>query len=238
MSGSRFGEKKQLPGRTTLTQIVGKDGPISGLQHGTQTGFYIRKYLDPTFGAGQIGSGSAVWWIRYRYAEVLLNAAEAAFQLSQMGVGTVQLPNQTVDPMMLATKYINKIRKRAGFKTPLLPSQITFKRIVHARETELAFEGHLLWDMKRWRLATKIWDGGKTDLKHPANPWASSTKPWGLWPYKVYDPGKPDNGKWIYKRVLTSVATASDRFRTGNYYSAIPANVLAQNPLLVQNPNQ
>jgi hypothetical protein len=223
ITGSQFGQKKALPGQSQSVQVVGLDGPIDGGQHATQTGFYIRKYLDPAPSAGELGTLSAVWWIYYRYAEVLLNAAEASFQLG----------NKT-----LAAKYINQIRARAGFKTPLLPSQITFKRIVHARLIELAFEGHRLWDMKRWRLADKIWNGGKTDLSHPANPAAPSTRPWGLWPYKVYDPGKPDNGKWIYKRVLPGQATASDHFRIGNYYSQIPLNVMGSNPKLIQNPNQ
>jgi hypothetical protein len=223
ITGSQLGQLKALPGQSTPTQVVGRDGPIDNKQHATQTGFYIRKYLDPTPAAGEIGTGSAVPWIYYRYAQVLLNAAEASFQLG----------NKT-----LAAKYLDQIRKRAGFKTPLKPHQITFKRIVHARLTELAFEGKRVWDLRRWRLAGKIWNGGKTDLKDPGNPWAPSTKPWGLWPYKVYDPGKPDNGKWIFKHVLPSEVTAAHHFRLGNYYSAIPGNVLGSNPEIVQNPNQ
>jgi hypothetical protein len=223
ITGSSLGAQGKLPGQNKSIEIVGKDGPINGVQLATQTGFYIRKYLDPTPGSAQRGTQSAVRWIFFRYAEVLLNAAEASYQLGEKD---------------LAAQYLNLIRKRAGFGPhSLKPSQITFKRIVHARLTELAFEGHRLWDMKRWRLAHKIWNGRKTDLNHPANPAAPSTRPWGLWPYKVYDPGKPDNGKWIYKRVLPNQATASDKFRLGNYYSTIPANVLGQNPKLVKNPN-
>jgi hypothetical protein len=222
ITGTEFGQNKDLPGQSEPTEVVGRDGPIDGKQLATQTGFYVRKYLDPAPGAGERGTQSAVWWIRYRYAQVLLTAAEAAFQL---------------DNKSLAAKYINKVRKRAGLK-PLLSNQITFRQIVHAWGSEFAFEGKRLWNMKRWRLANKIWNGGPTDLKHPENPWAANTQPWGLWPYKVYDPGKPDNGKWIFKRVLPSQVTAADKFRLGNYYSAIPANVLSNNPLLVQNPNQ
>ncbi len=223
VTGSQFGQIGTLPGREQAIQVVGQDGPIDSKQLATQTGFYIRKYLDPTPGAGERGTQSAVWWIRYRYAQVLLNAAEAAFQLGNKP---------------LAATYINEIRARAGFKTPLTPGQVTFKRIVHERLTELAFEGHRLWDLKRWRLADKIWNGGNTDLDHPEDPAAPSTQPWGLWPYKVYDPGQPDNGKWIFKRVLPSEVTAKDRFRLGNYYSEISADVLSRNPKLIPNPNQ
>lgn len=223
ITGSEFGQLKAVPGKSDPVPVVGQDGPIDGHELATQTGFYIRKYLDPAPGAGERGTMSDVWWIKYRYAEVLLNAAEAAFQL---------------DKKDLAAKYINKIRARAGFEEDLESSQITFKRIVHERLIELAFEGHRLWDMKRWRLAHKIWNGGNTDLNHPENPWAPSTQPWGLWPYKVSDPGKPDDGKWIYKQVLPSQVNAKDQFRLGNYYSEIPADVLSHNPKLVPNPNQ
>lgn len=221
ITGSQFGQQKKLPGMSEPIQIVGADGPIDNKQYGTQTGFYIRKYLDPTPGAGKLSPASDVWWIDYRYAGILLNAAEAAFQLEKN---------------TLAAKYLNKIRVRAGLPK-LAPNEMTFKRIVHAWGAEFAFEGKRLWNMKRWRLAHKIWDGGQTDLNHPANPWAASTQPWGLWPYKVYDPGQPDNGKWIFKHVLPSEVNAADRFRLGNYYSQISAGVLSNNPKLVPNPN-
>lgn len=224
VTGSSFGAKKTLPGQTNPTQVVGFDGPIDQLEHGTQTGFYIRKYLDPTPSAGQIGTGSEVWWIRYRYAEVLLNAAEAAFELGQNN---------------LAAQYMNKVRERAGLTTPLQGSDITFDRVVHERKVELAFEGQELWDMKRWRLAHKVWNGETTDLTaQPGVADEPSTRIFGLWPYKIYDPGNPDDGKWVFKKLVPSVVTNAHQFRLGNYYSEIDPNVLANNPKLIQNPNQ
>jgi hypothetical protein len=90
---------KPLPGTTVPVQVVGKDGPVPGLQLRSQSGFYVRKYLDPTTGSGRRGRGSDVAFIRYRYAEVLLNAAEAAFELG--------------DNAKAAT-YMNQVRERAG----------------------------------------------------------------------------------------------------------------------------
>lgn len=224
ITGADPGQKKTLPGQTNPVQVVGFDGPIDQLEHITQTGFYIRKYLDPVPGHGEIGTGSDVWWIRYRYAEVLLNAAEAAFELGHNDV---------------AAKYMNKVRARAGLTTPLAPSEITFDRVVHERKVEFAFEGLRLWDMKRWRLAHKVWNGQSTDLtSQPGKADEPSTRMWGLWPYKIYDPGNPDNGKWVFKKVVPSVITSADEFRLGNYYSAISAGTLANNPKLIPNPNQ
>ncbi|RYE17086.1 MAG: hypothetical protein EOP51_24560, partial [Sphingobacteriales bacterium] len=42
-----------LPGTTTPIQVVGKDGIVNGQEFRTQSGFYIRKFLDPTVGSGR-----------------------------------------------------------------------------------------------------------------------------------------------------------------------------------------
>lgn len=218
---------KPLPGTTIPVQVVGKDGPINGLQLRTQTGFYIRKYLDPTVGSGRRGRGSDVAFIRFRYAEVLLNAAEASFELN--------------DPATAAL-YMNQVRARAGLTTPLLSSEITFDRIVHERRVELAFEGHYFFDMKRWRLAHLVWNGTPTSesdlLSGIGVATKKSTQPWGLWPYKYYAPGTADNGKWLFKEVLPSNVTGSNRFRLGNYYSRINDDIIAANPKIIRQPNQ
>lgn len=227
VTSDEAGVLKALPGTTTPIQVVGKDGPISGLEFRTQTGFYIRKYLDPTVGSGRRGRGSDVAFIRYRYAEILLNAAEAAFELGQAAA---------------AAGYMNQVRARAGLATPLTAGEITFDRIVHERRVELAFEGHILFDYKRWRIAHVVWDGVPTGLSditgNLGKATARSTQPWGLWPYKYYDPASPNNGKWLYKEVRPPVVTGFNNFRFGNYYSQIGDNLIASNPKLIRQPNQ
>jgi hypothetical protein len=219
---------KPLPGTTTPVQVVGKDGPVNGLEFRTQTGFYVRKYLDPTIGSGRRGRGSDVNFIRYRYAEVLLNGAEAAAELGDYTTASI---------------YINQVRARAGLNTPLvLTAANYFDRIVHERRVELAFEGHTLFDMKRWRLATVVWDGNQmtvTDLVTNIGQAAKrNTQPFGLWPYKYYNPGNANNGKWLFKEVKPSSVTGANRFQLGNYYSQIGDNVLSANPKIVKQPNQ
>ncbi|MDB5127798.1 RagB/SusD family nutrient uptake outer membrane protein [Mucilaginibacter sp.] len=227
LTSNDAGNLKPLPGTTTPVQVTGKDGVINGQEFRTQTGFYIRKYLDPTVGSGRRGRGSDVAFIRYRYAEVLLNAAEAAFELGQTGI---------------AVGYINQVRARAGLVTPLTAGDLTFDRIVHERRVELAFEGHTLFDMKRWRLAHVVWDGNQmsvTDLlSNIGNARKRNTQPYGLWPYKYYNPGSPNNNKWLFKEVLPSPVTGANRFQLGNYYSQIGNDILSANPLIVKQPNQ
>jgi len=218
---------KPLPGTNTPVQVVGADGPVSGLELRSQSGFYIRKWLDPTVGSGRRGRGSDVAFIRYRYAEVLLNAAEAAFELGQT---------------QLAADYMNQVRARAGLTIPLTAAEITFDRVVHERRVELAFEGHTLYDMKRWRLANIVWDGTPTSkadlLSNIGKVTKRNTQPWGLWPYKYYNPGNPNDGKWIFKEVLPGPVTGSNLFQLGNYYSRIGDDVISANPKIVKQPNQ
>jgi len=228
ITSGNIGGQADLNGDGNNEQVVGFSGPINGLEFTAQTGFYIRKYLDPQKGSGQIGTRSEVWWIRYRYAEVLLNAAEAAFELGQTEV---------------AAGYMNQVRARAGLTEPLTAADITFDRIVHERKVELAFEGHQLFDMKRWRLAHVVWNGNRMTVSDLTSNIGKankvSTMPFGLWPYKyLADPNNPTNNDWVFQIVIPNPVTNPDRFRLGNYYSEIDNGTISSNPLIVRQPNQ
>ncbi|WP_169337997.1 RagB/SusD family nutrient uptake outer membrane protein [Proteiniphilum acetatigenes] len=119
--------------------IVGLNG--FGGNEKTQTGFYVRKYLDvnqPRSRATQNGSDQA--WIDLRYGEVLLNYAEAAFE-----------SGRTEE----AKWAVNAIRERAGIRL-LEDQEVTLERIRHERIVELAFENHRWWDYRRWRISDDI----------------------------------------------------------------------------------
>ena len=219
---------RALPGTTENVQVVGSDGPIDGLAFRTQTGFYNRKYLDPIPQSGTRGRGSDLPFIRYRYAEILLNAAEASFELGDFSK---------------ASFFINQVRSRAGFTIPItLNSDNGFDRIANERRVEFAFEGHFLFDMKRWRIANSVWDGSKmttTDLRSNIGiATKRNTQPFGLLPYKYFNPGNINHGKWLFKEVLPGRVTGALNFRNGNYYSEINPLVIIANPKLLKQPNQ
>jgi len=227
ITGTDRGDQRILPGQSVEQQVVGFDGPVAGAVQNAQMGFYLRKYVDPAPGSGQRGIRSEVWNIRYRYAEILLIAAEAAFELGQPAK---------------AAEYMNQVRARAGFTIPLSAADISFDRIVHERRVEFAFEGQYFMDLKRFRIAHEIFDGvtmNVNDLKSDigkAN--KRSTMPWGLWPYKIYNPGSENHNKWIYKEFLSNQVTAADNWQLGNYYSKISDETLSSNPKLVKQPLQ
>ena len=114
----------------------------NGDQKSTQTGFGVLKYLDETKDNGNSSTagifGSKQDYIVFRYAEILLNDAEAAYELGNSP--------QSLSDILL-------IRDRAG----VLPlTTIDLNTIRHERQVELAFEGHRYWDVRRWRIATTV----------------------------------------------------------------------------------
>lgn len=123
----------------TVYHIVGKSG--SGNYSGNMTGFFIRKYLNENMPQSEvIENYSEQHWIEFRYAEALLNGAEAAVEMGQH-----------LDDALL---WINDIRSRADIKQLSL-SDLTVDKVRHERRIELAFENHTYWDLRRWRIADK-----------------------------------------------------------------------------------
>ena len=191
--------------------LVGLDGPHVSEPFVTNTGFYLRKFLDPTVGSGQRGRGTDMWWIRFRYAEILLNASEAALELGQQA---------------LAAGYVNQVRARAGFPASSLGT-LTIDRLRNERRVELAFENHRYWDLKRWRVAHELWSGDRT---------SRSSQLFALWPYRVVRPGDPRDGKFVYVERAVPRLSVPRFFRLGNYYSEISDAVISANPTIVRNP--
>jgi hypothetical protein len=124
-------------------RISGKCG--IGDQLATENGFTVWKYCTPT-GTGGYWT-SYLDWIESRYAEVLLNKAEAA----------VNILGETVNGHLItmadALAPINDIRDRAGLK-PL--TTVDEAAVIKETRCELAFENLIIWDMKRWRMFESV----------------------------------------------------------------------------------
>ncbi len=191
--------------------ITALNGPVENSDNNiNKSGFNIRKYLDETTSAGTISRGSEVWYVQFRYAEILLIAAEAAMELG--------------DPA--AVTYINQVRERAGIQ-PL--ASVTLDDIVRERRVEFAFENHRWWDLKRWRLAHKIWNGDEN------NPQAVL---YVLFPYVIHQPGDPRDGKWVFEKKKAYMAPYPRYFQLRNYYNFMDQEWLNNNPNLTKNPYQ
>ena len=131
--------------------LIGSDGELYDTAYegvpanGTQSlvglpifgsGFGVLKMLDETSEVN-FTERDGVDCPVFRYAEILLNLAEASFELGK------------VDEALDA---VNQIRDRAGIA---LKTAIDRDAIRHERKVELAFEGHRYWDVRRWRIAVE-----------------------------------------------------------------------------------
>lgn len=121
----------------------GKDGPSNW--NATKTGYYLRKFMDdknPIDNPWDIAGLQP--WIYLRYAEVLLNYAEAQ--------------NEAVGPDGTVYNAINKIRQRNSVKQPVLMAGLSQAEmriaIQRERQVELAYEEHRFYDVRRWKIAT------------------------------------------------------------------------------------
>ena len=139
-----------LPDGSTMT-AAGQNGPFYEDGGSAMTGLLARKWLNPDPAFVPREGNSAQPFILMRYAEVLLNAAEAAVELS---LASVSSPDGT-DMLSVATKAINDIRERAGAQllTASLTGTTDSRDIVRKeRRKELAFEHKTKWDLRRWRV--------------------------------------------------------------------------------------
>src|SRR5574344_346272 len=122
--------------------IAWREKPQTGGK--TTTGYFLRKLVDETHNLSST-EYSTQPWIALRYAEVLLNASEAAYHIS----------GKEAD----ARNYMNQVRARVGLPQRSYSGTELLTAIQHERKVELAYEGQLYWDMRRWKLAATAYSG-------------------------------------------------------------------------------
>lgn len=109
---------------------------------GTRTGYYTNKMLDPGAVANDLHTTTRCWPLM-RFAEVLLNYAEAA--------------NEYEGPTTLVYQRVELVRQRAGLNPYTLPTGLSQEQmrdvIRNERRIELAFEEQRFWDVRRWKIA-------------------------------------------------------------------------------------
>ena len=197
-----------LPDGTQMNP-AGLSGVFTGDQTCAISGFSVRKYLAPNKPKSEVlENHSDQTWIEMRYAEVLLNEAEAAFELYAAGQGAGYLQD--------AYDVINKIRERAGATLLNGIGELTSVDIIRReRRKELAFENKTWWDMRRWRIA---------DLEQNGTI------------YKVLMPFYAAKaGKYFFDARLDE-RNVRYTFDPRWYYEQIPQGEISTSPSLIQNP--
>ncbi|PWV56308.1 RagB/SusD family nutrient uptake outer membrane protein [Chitinophaga sp. S165] len=118
------------------------DGPSNW--NTTKTGYYLRKFMDDSYPIENPWDVAGRQpWIYLRYAEVLLNYAEAQ--------------NEAAGPDATVYNAVNQVRQRASVNQPALQAGLSKDQMREAirreRQVELAFEEHRFYDVRRWKIA-------------------------------------------------------------------------------------
>lgn len=131
------------------TFVGGRSRPGGTIQQ-TITGYYARKFMGNF--ENEVAYGSVNHdFLYFRYAEVLLNYAEAE--------------NEVAGPVSTVFDQIKALRLRAGIDAggdgnygldPAMTKEQMRTVIQNERRVELAFEEHRYWDVRRWKIATSV----------------------------------------------------------------------------------
>lgn len=176
----------------------------------TKTGYYMKKFLNDAYPIeNPWGNAGFQPWNYIRYAEILLNFAEAANE----AYGADVVPAGST---LSARTAVNLVRSRPSVEMPGLVAGMNKDdmrlAIRRERQVELAFEEHRFYDVRRWMIANvteNVPAGGVTITKNA-------------------------NGTFTY---TPSVALDGRKFETKHYWLPIPrAEILASGNQLDQNP--
>jgi tetratricopeptide (TPR) repeat protein len=97
-----------------------------------------QKHMDYTYDFEAEQYSAPVSWHIIRYAEILLNYAEASFEAGDEST---------------ALTYLNMVRERADMPPVSASGNDLRLKIWHERRIELCFEAHRFFDARRWKIA-------------------------------------------------------------------------------------
>ena len=203
--GSIWGDKSQDEERAVDVSVGGKD--YQDLHGGTTTGYYSKKFVH------NMSFKNPTTYVTacpiFRYAEILLNAAEAL--------------NEAKGPEA-AYDYVNQVRARVGMPAykGMTKEQLR-ERIRNERRIELAFEDHRFFDERRW----KLFDG-KSAATEKSEPRYKQV-------YNIYSVVVTPNESQVYTYRNDNTHPTRAFSIPKNYYFPVPDDTYKKNPNLGQN---
>jgi hypothetical protein len=106
--------------------------------NGSYTGYYIRKFTDPSPAIVDQNTWQQVPWPFFRYTEAVLNYVEACIELGQDAE---------------ARNWLNKVRFRSGMPAITVSGDALRQAYRNERRIEMAFEEHRYHDARRWMIS-------------------------------------------------------------------------------------
>jgi hypothetical protein len=164
-----------------IETFVGGADDASSLTDGVRTGYYLKKFSSRE--ASIFGTEYTVNhpFTFFRYAETLLNFAEAANEFGG--------PNYSIGGYN-AIWAINAIRTRALM--PQIENDVTkeaLRELIRLeRRIELSFEEHRFWDVRRWKIGISLKKNidGLEIVKNPDDTYNYNRKP--AIEQRIFDP--------------------------------------------------
>lgn len=142
-----------------MTYMKTKVEPLEGGKHGlpitgaTMTGYYLKKLMNETVSLDPVKPVQKEHHFpTYRYAEILLNYAEAMNEWK--GPDAIDANNGCP---ISARDALNQVRTAANMKAiaDTDPGEFS-KKVRKERRIELAFEDHRFWDIRRWKMGSVV----------------------------------------------------------------------------------
>ena len=172
----------------------------------SKTGYYLKKFLTDNLNLVQGGTASNQW-VAYRYAEILLDYAEA--------MNEAYGPDNANGNTLTARQALMLVRNRASASLPSVAAATSitaFRTVIkHERRIELAFEDHRYWDLLRWQDAATVLNQPITGVK----------------------PTLVSAVVWSYQPI--TVATRTFVAPSNYYYPFLRADIVNSNGTLIQN---
>ncbi|MCA0230501.1 MAG: RagB/SusD family nutrient uptake outer membrane protein [Bacteroidetes bacterium] len=205
----------EITSGSSKVPVFGLDTRKSSVEdwNGSYTGYYARKFVDPSPAIVDQNTWQQIPWPVLRYTEAVFNYAEACIELGQDAE---------------ARTWLNKIRFRSGMPALTESGDALRQRFRNEKRVEMYLEEQRYHDTRRWMIApttlgrkanginvTGTLKAGKTVTLYKYDPTSYD------YTYKVFeiDPGK-ENRAWLDKM----------------YYLPIHRDEMNRNSKLVQNP--
>ena len=139
-------------GATWLKQKVETNvgGLHTGMDGATKTGYYLRKHMNELVSLDPVKPlGKEHHYPLFRYAEVLLNYAEAMYHWMGADVKPAEYP-------YTAREALNLVRDCADMKHITETGEAFLEKVRNERRIELAFEDHRFWDIRRLKMGEVV----------------------------------------------------------------------------------
>ena len=204
----QVGHIYNMAGEVIVPGVDTRSGPIEDW-NGGKSGYYVKKFVDPSIDPQYVKQD--VPFRHFRYAEVLLNLAEAC----------IELGGQDAEALVA----INEIRRRAGQPDIVATGDALRQAYRHERRVEMAYEDQRFWDVRRWIIGPDAYhQTHRVDVRYETDQAASNYRQadgstWGDPIFSEAELGG-DARAWLDKA----------------YFFPIMRDEMNKNTMLIQNP--